>query len=122
MTQSENPEIRIRANLAGHPCPGWCTVNHGEPVIPGKPQYGYMAGHTSDALAEGSVPLVKVTQYPGVDAGPQVHLQNTYGTVFLNLDVVQAEKLAELLAIKDGAGDLLADQLRTAAAIARDTK
>jgi len=115
MTQSETQEIR--ANENGHPCPSWCTQDHGRPLIPGKPEHGLSDGHWSGFNAQAGGLMTRLTQHPAMDTEPRVCLTNTYGMnpVFFSLD--QAERLATLLELND---DPAAGLLQAAVTTARE--
>jgi hypothetical protein len=93
-------------NRAGEACAPWCVTDHDEPVIPGKPEFGYMDAHFSDPVRE--VPFgaaaVKVRQ---PTAGmPVVHVQSDYGREHLDFGAKEARVLAAIL--RDPANDVLA--------------
>jgi hypothetical protein len=119
MTQSEAPQVR--ANRDGDPCPGFCTTTHGELLVPDAPQYGYMDDHWSVALIEDAPVLVRLTLSTAAGAKPVVALGSRYHRAHLFLGLPQADALAALLGDMLGDGRMLADQVRTAVAIARET-
>lgn len=121
MTQSDTTG---RANRDGHPCPRWCTADHDMLVVADKPQYGHMKLHVSGPVAtppEGW-PAVRLVAGTGPLEVPAVELQvrrANFVSVRLVLGAEQADQLSAILRERDP-GDLLADQLLAAAAIARE--
>jgi hypothetical protein len=114
-------DTQARANSQGQPCPAWCATGHGELLIPGKPQFGYVDGHYSDPMGA-ELPMVKLTAGPWGDAEPEVLLQDAYGLTSLQLGTAAAGKLAVLLAASHGGADRLSVELRMAVTIARETR
>lgn len=131
MTASDNgAEVRRRCNYKGDVCPNWCRTDHTEMLIPGKPSFGYMDAHYSDPIrqlpgAPGAVRLARdpadsVLAYVSMDLSPA-------GAVRLVLTPDQADGLAGVIQDNDGADgvtrhDMLAAELRAAAAIARQVQ
>lgn len=113
----------LRANKRGQPCPAWCVQDHDEPLIPGKPEHGYVDGHYSDPLTGDARTPVKVDLSPVEGAEAGVLVQNAYAGTCLNLTSAQAEGLAKLLNDTYEWADVeqLIGELRAAAAIARET-
>lgn len=113
-----------RANRNGDACPTWCATDHDVPIIAGKPNLGYMDGHSSDYVASVFSPYrVKLCRY--TDEGPKVRVDGPEKSVYLTADRARAmaselgsvpATTAALLGITD-----LIDHLRAAAAIVADT-
>ncbi len=113
-----------RANRNRHPCPPWCTTDHNETLIDGKPELGYVHVHRSDPMT-GQIwhARVKAAQFPG--EAPEVQLQGIMiGIIMLMPE--RAEILAGILEatakLGESAVTQLADELRAAAAIAREAR
>lgn len=110
-----------RANRDGDPCPSWCTQDHGELLIPGKPVFGYMDGHASDPMTAELAPTsVKVRRAPGQKT-VTVDVDRIVNLVSLTPD--RARALADVLDCCRSREDVwqLIGELRTAAGIALDT-
>lgn len=131
MTISDNGAgVRRRCNFKGDVCPPWCRTDHTEELIPGKPSFGYMDGHYSDPIrqlpgAPGAVRLAR-DAYAVEPASVSMDLSPA-GAVRLVMTPDQAEGLAGVIQDNDGADgvtrhDMLAAELRAAAAIARQVQ
>lgn len=85
-------------NRVGHKCPPWCTEDHDELLIPGKPEHGYMNTHKSDPImiALANFGHAEVTAVWHSDA-PMVRLVAAYGREYLDLSVKDARALAAIL-------------------------
>jgi hypothetical protein len=130
MTISDNGEPNAgkllpprRTNRRGDVCPAFCTTDHSEMLIPGKPRFGYMDGHYSDPIHQptGAPGAVRLARDP--DAGTETAVSVDLapgGAVRLSMSPEQAAALARVIEhdAKDPAG-MLAAELRAAAAIAR---
>jgi hypothetical protein len=113
-----------RANRDGHPCPPWCTADHDEPLIGGRPELGYVDTHRSDPMTDPArLVRVRAAQYPGKAAEVQLH---KIGTGIVGLMPERARILADVLeeTARLGASAVtqLADELRAAAAIAGESR
>lgn len=110
-----------RANRLGQACPSWCTQEHDRLVVDGKPEFGYLNGHSSDYMPSGRLSwgAVKVSRLAQEET-TKVRLD---GAEQFRFSPEQADALAELLEDRhslSGIGHLI-DELRAAAQIARDT-
>lgn len=85
-------------NRSGDPCPGFCTTDHEDLVIPGKPQFGYVNTHWSDPMkaADFGAAVVRLMQPSGHDM-PRVALSGSYGSVRLEFGAQEARELAMIV-------------------------
>lgn len=119
MTQSNAQAPR--ANRRGGPCPRWCAQDHSRPLVPGKPEHGFVDGHWSGFNLHTGKLTVQLSQKPEPGSGPEVCLTTAYGQnpVFLTPD--QADNMATLIELEYGRSRL-ALLLCTAAATAREAQ
>lgn len=124
---SDTTAAAARANRDGSQCPPWCTSDHDRVLVAGTDIY--MSVHRSDPIVNNyPEPRVRVTQ-DGQPGSCRQKVSMLAGNGFVSVDLDNADDLADLL---DGLEDLVrfepsrlrlyADQIRAAAAIARDAK
>jgi hypothetical protein len=91
-------------NRSGDACPDFCATDHDETLIPGKPQFGYVNGHKSDAMRSVAFGGAEVRLFqPGGTGRPRVLLEAGYGVTHLEFGTAEARQLAAVL--RDPAND-----------------
>jgi hypothetical protein len=111
-----------RANRAGDLCPPWCTTDHAKLTVAGKPSLGYRDSHSNYETASHHYAQPGACLYKDSIGGqPEVRIWHPRMPRGLYLSTTDAVTLAAALDLLDG-GHALADQVRAAAAIARDAK
>jgi hypothetical protein len=87
-------------NRAGDRCPSWCIEDHDEPIVPAKPELGYMNTHKSVGIvvSPGHLGDAEVRAIcPTGSETPLIELSANYGGERIELSIKDARTLTAIL-------------------------